>query len=328
MKLIIFILLCLFFNNSIADNTSQTISVTGIGKNFDEAKIAGFNTAIELVYGSAVVSEIKVQNSKIIKDNVINYSSGYILKYSINDVKSLNRLIHVSMSVTVKNSNIANRVLSSTNSNNINTVDISTQQETFDFSKNSAKKLISTVLDDYPHNAFIIKSTSIDVINIDSKNLGIANYYKLSWNKSWLDSLNEVLGNMNSNKNNNNSTFVFMVDKNKNAIFNHYKWNFHYFNDGETSFLLKKYFISNKPYVKMNMFNDTKLVYFTCMAIDKLNFFNDETSFEHLNAFKIHSFNEIEDSIGLKFPKKEKDLRSVNNIKLEITTKNKCKYNN
>ena len=60
----------------------------GTGKTFEQAKQNAFKNAIALLVGSAVLSENEAANGRLIKEDLIDYSAGYIDNFAVIDVTS------------------------------------------------------------------------------------------------------------------------------------------------------------------------------------------------------------------------------------------------
>ena len=56
----------------------EKVVVSGIGIDMDKAKQNAIRNAVEQVIGSYVSSDTIVQNSAILKDEVLSYSGGYV----------------------------------------------------------------------------------------------------------------------------------------------------------------------------------------------------------------------------------------------------------
>jgi hypothetical protein len=90
---------------------ANAIQVSGEGSTFEEAKLNAFKTAIEYEAGTVVVSERDNTNYKLVKNDILVYSSAYITNYKIiNSFKSDNQY-HVVVDVDVASNKIADRIL-------------------------------------------------------------------------------------------------------------------------------------------------------------------------------------------------------------------------
>ena len=90
---------------------SKEVHVTGTGASLEEAKQDGFKRAIEYVVGTVIVSEKQAVSDQLIKNDILNYSAGYIDKYKVLSQRTEGSRITLSMNVTVKSSHIAEMIL-------------------------------------------------------------------------------------------------------------------------------------------------------------------------------------------------------------------------
>ena len=171
-----------------------TVTVTGVGNDFEEAKYNGFRNAIETHLGTLVLSEREHHNYKTVKNELLVYSSGYIDRYDIISQQVVRNKINLVMDVTVNSNKISNRIIGQFK--DIDYLDgerIKTQIDTYQSERISADKMLKNVLDDYPHRAYNIEQLPYRV-EVDNKRNGILVMpYRLSWNYNYVASLNETL---------------------------------------------------------------------------------------------------------------------------------------
>ena len=73
------------FCQSIDKKNPGYIRAMGTGETVEIAKNDAFKNAITTIVGTAVLSEKEAVNNKMVRDDLINYSAGYIDKYEIVD---------------------------------------------------------------------------------------------------------------------------------------------------------------------------------------------------------------------------------------------------
>ncbi len=126
------VLLTLVCNIALA----QPIRVEGIGSTLQQAKDNAFKTAVELQVGSVLVNELESKDTKLIRNDIINYSAGYVDSYKIITANSYDNKVVVIVDVWVSSSKIANRILgTSTNPKIFDNQTQSTRYETYIQSK-------------------------------------------------------------------------------------------------------------------------------------------------------------------------------------------------
>jgi len=201
-KLILLAALVVFTATASADaqktgNYSRTteVRVQGTGSNVDEAKKAAFRKAIEEAVGSVLLTTQEAQGDVLTKDQINEYSAGYIDNYEMLGVThDESKQVVVDMNVRVASSKIAMRMLSS--SNTITHADgerfqaaLQSQLET----REAGDKFLDEVLSSYPENAFLISSGQFEMslTNVRQGRLTVPVTIKMS--QMWLEGLDEAL---------------------------------------------------------------------------------------------------------------------------------------
>ena len=165
------------------------------GYSVEEAKRSCFSSAIEQVVGQVIVSDLEVSGDRITKDNVAQYSAGYIDDYVIQKQQQDDHgWWHLKMSITIASSKIAQRKIS--RGERVDIVDglkardqIESQLE----QRADGDALIGQVLSSYPENAYVINSgqTEFKVSNLRQAYVDIP--YSITMSRPWVEALNEAL---------------------------------------------------------------------------------------------------------------------------------------
>lgn len=165
------------------------IEVAGEGRTAEEARNIAFRVAIEQAIGSIMSSETEVQNGRIVRDEIINYASGYVDRYEITNQASSSVGVRITMRVWVRRSVLSNRLLN--RSEKIGQVDgsrASVQLATLGQERATGDRLVQTVLNDFPRRAFDIelKNTELKYGNRQ----GILEVpFTVTWNRDYLKSI-------------------------------------------------------------------------------------------------------------------------------------------
>lgn len=198
------VLVAMLFLTACASTTSEktsgstyqpkTIRVIGTGKTFDEAKVNGFNSAIEIVVGSVILTDQEARNGTLVRDDIAKHSAGYVDNYTIVNQTQTNRGFTLVIDVDVKSSKIAERMLNrGTSEGVINGTKVADKYNSYIHDKKTGDKFINTVLESYPKHAFNIKQGNID-FKVDAyRNSVIVIPTEISWNYEWLTAFNEAL---------------------------------------------------------------------------------------------------------------------------------------
>jgi hypothetical protein len=175
-----------------ATNKEQVyyIEVAGEGRTTEEARTVAFRVAIEQAIGSLVSSETEVQNSRIVRDEIISYASGYVDRYEIIKQEASVVGVRVTMKVWVRRSALSNRLLNrSEKSGEVDGPRASVQLSTLNQERATGDRLVQTVLNDFPKRAFDIDLKNTELKYSDSRQGFLEVPFRLSWNKDYLTSL-------------------------------------------------------------------------------------------------------------------------------------------
>lgn len=141
------------------ESGSYKVRVQATGSNQEQARTNAFRKAIELAVGTIVLGEAVVRNDRLIRNEIISYSSGYIDNFTIISSTPTS----VEMDVWVSESRIAKRLInmgvSSTDMVNGRAIRQDwdrreAQEVTAERRRSDSIKLMHTVLNDYPRAAY------------------------------------------------------------------------------------------------------------------------------------------------------------------------------
>ena len=173
---------------------ANALQVSGEGSTFEEAKQNAFRTAIEFVAGSVVTSERESTNYKLVKDEILVYSAGYVTDYKILNTITSGNKVRVSVDVQVSSSKLSDRILGvGREPKNFDNDKHYNQHQTYLQGKNNADRLLNQVLNDYPKKAFTI-TQGVHQFKVDQYRNGIVEIpLELKWNYNYIASFNEAL---------------------------------------------------------------------------------------------------------------------------------------
>lgn len=213
---------------------ANTITVTGVGKTFEEAKQQAFKKAIEFHIGANVLSDIETRNYARVKDEIYVYSAGYVDDYKIIKQENYNQSISLTMEVTVSESKIQNRIISIGRSNkDFNNQRHTAQLSTYLQERIDGDNLLLKHLKDYPHRALKIEQHKYRIVIDERRNASLIIPYEIRWNYDYIKTLREILSVIQDKDNglfkNNTSAVVIMVKDPQNFLFG--KRTVHVFDD-------------------------------------------------------------------------------------------------
>ena len=175
-------------------NRHAPIRATGVGSSFDEAKESAFKQAIENRIGVLVLSDREVQSYKLLKDEILTYSAGYVDDYDVISQDKAGKKWFVTLDVWVSSSKLTSRIISSKESDGrMNGKKASDSFTSFVKQKQQADRLTSKVLSGFPENAVLVKFNRTELKFDSNRNAQVLIYFETSWNKGYLDSLIELL---------------------------------------------------------------------------------------------------------------------------------------
>ena len=177
------------------NHPTVTIEKQCEGYSVEEAKRSCFSSAIEQVVGQVIVSDLEVSGDRITKDNVAQYSAGYIDDYVIKKQQQDDHgWWHLNMSITIASSKIAQRKIS--RGERVDIVDglkardqIESQLE----QRTNGDALIGQVLSSYPENAYVINSGQTEFKVDNSRQAYVYVPYSITMSRPWVEALNEAL---------------------------------------------------------------------------------------------------------------------------------------
>jgi len=169
------------------------IQVESSENTLEQAKQAGFKQAVSQAVGTLVVSETEVKNQQLLRQEVIQYSSGYIDDFKIIAQTQSEGKVKIVMDVWVVESKIADRLLNvSQVQGQIDGNRTATQIKSVINEMLSSDQLLESIARDFPKRAFNIKLGKA-IVKRTGGGAQIVLPVKIGWHKSYIDGLIEVL---------------------------------------------------------------------------------------------------------------------------------------
>jgi hypothetical protein len=306
---------------------ANALQVSGEGTTFEEAKQNAFRTAIEFAAGSVVTSERESNNYKLVKDEILVYSAGYITDYKIiNTIKSGNQ-VRVIVDVQVSSNKLSDRILGvGKEPKSFDTDKHSNQYKTFLQGKANADRLLNQVLNDYPKKAFIV-TQGVHQFKVDSYRNGIIEIpLELKWNYNFIVSFNEALKILEDGSNGlltpSPGNITVMAKDPKDWVIgnkNQYK-----FNDMVIPSSIRNKMQVNKPNILLSIkdFNNT-ITFKQCYVPDSIA--GKKSAFYDLGSSLVVYGNQVEkNKIEVRFTNMDEALKHIHNIELTVVDDNSC----
>lgn len=193
MRSILLLLLTLTSSPAIA------IVVDGEGVSLIDAQDHARRQAITQVVGAIVDTERVVANRKLVVDQILTYSAGYIVKevilehYSIPHLHTPGERHFVKLDVLVKSSKLKDFILSQTEGTSVfDANNIKLQIESYNDQLISADALIDNTLKYHPSHAYNIEIVDYNISIDASRDTFLTVKYQQSWNHEFVDAIEEL----------------------------------------------------------------------------------------------------------------------------------------
>lgn len=306
---------------------ANALQVSGQGSTFEEAKQNAFRTAIEFAVGSVVTSERESNNYKLVKDEILVYSAGYVTDYKIvSTIKSGNQ-VQVIVDVQVSSSKLSDRILGvGKQAKNFETDKHSNQYQSYLYGKSNGDKLLGQILRDYPAKAYVV-TQGVHQFKIDAYRNGIIEIpLEIKWNYNFIESFNEALKILEDGSNgllqHSPGNVIVMAKDPKDWVIgtkNHYK-----FNDMNTISTIRDTLQQKKPNILLSINNfENRTVFRQCYVPDSVA--GKKPAFYNTGSTLALYGNQIEkNKIELSLNNMQDAIKQIQNIELTVVTDDKC----
>lgn len=178
-------------STSKSDNYIRT---TGTGNTYEEAKNNAFKEVIEYQVGVVIASERESYNEKLVKNEILAYSSAFVDEYKIISQQKVNGKVHLVMDVKLSLLRLSDRILSKgKDSKSLDGAKHDNQYKSFLENKQNGDRILASVLNDYPRRAYDVKQSEY-VIKLDAyRNPTLIVPYQLSWNPNYVASFLDAI---------------------------------------------------------------------------------------------------------------------------------------
>ena len=307
--------------------TASAIQVTGEGSTFEEAKQNAFKTAIEFEAGAVVVSERESNNYKLVRNEILVYSSGYITDYKIINTIRQGNHVKVLVDVQVASNKLADRILGvGKDAKTFDTDKHSNQYNSYLQGKQNGDRLLQQLLNDYPKKAYNL-TQGVHQLKVDVNRNGIIEIpLELRWNYKFIESFNEALKILQDGSNGllqaSPSNVTVMAKDPKDWVIgskNQYK-----FNDMNTVSVITQTLQNNQPRILVSIKNlNNKIAFQQCYVPDSIS--GKKPAFYDASNYVVLYGNRIEkNKIQLNFVNMHEVIKEIQSIELNIVTDNNC----
>ncbi len=170
------------------------VDVVSEGYSVDLARLEGFRTAVNQAVGSVVATQTQTQNQRLVRDEIINYSSGFVDRFEILEQQDLGNRVKLKMRVWVAESRLAHRLLGRSIDNHAVPGDqLSAQISTLIQERQTGDQLVAAVMKDFPDRSFVVEAKKSQVKFNEYRQAILEVSVTLGWDQNWANSLFEVL---------------------------------------------------------------------------------------------------------------------------------------
>jgi hypothetical protein len=170
------------------------VDVVAEGATVEQARSEGFRTAVNQAVGSVVATQTQTQNQQLIRDEIVNYSSGFVDRFEILEQQNLGARTQLKMRVWVAESRLAHRLLAqSYDSQSVPGGRIGAQVESLLEERQQGDRLIEAVMVDYPHRAFDVRIGKSRVNFDDYRRASIVTDVTIRWDTRFTDAVRDTL---------------------------------------------------------------------------------------------------------------------------------------
>lgn len=173
------------------------IRVQGEGYTYEEAKQQAFVTAVDLAVGAVVLSETEVSNRRVVRNDLIKYSAGFVDDFRVTNQSTHGNVIRLEVDVWVSSSKISDRLLAGSKQEGLIDGDRhAAQLESINRSTVAGDRQLQVVLNDFPKRSFVTKAGKTQIEMQPDRSALLAVDFVAYWDHRYLEALNEALQNL------------------------------------------------------------------------------------------------------------------------------------
>jgi hypothetical protein len=170
------------------------VQVQGHGRDEQSAREEAFRLAVNQAVGSLLLSHRHIENQEVIRNEIINYSSGHVHDFRILERRSDADGVTVAMDVWVRRSLIADRLLNeSRGAAEVEGGRIAAQIQSLEQRNQSTEQVLEAVLRDFPQRSFDIHVGNTRVVANNDRTYWLMIPVRVQWTQTYLTSMAEAL---------------------------------------------------------------------------------------------------------------------------------------
>lgn len=188
---------CTTINTNKETAPSLFVEATGFGSDKKTALQDAFRDAIQKTYGAFVTTESRLDNQRLTKDIVSEYSSAIISKYELlGEGRAADGRYKVDIAALVSSSKLLDYVMAKSKPQGPTNADgsqIYAQVSTALKSKQQSDKLLKSILSDFPRPALKASVGTLTSRIDQDRQVFLRVPYKVEWNDSFVKSFEQIV---------------------------------------------------------------------------------------------------------------------------------------
>ena len=178
------------------DGEQYELEVEASGATIEEARKEGFKLAVTQTLGAITAATTRVEDQKVVQNEILTASSGFVSDYEITSHTFNNNLHTVRMTVQVSRTHIENRFLSNPSRGMIiNGSKLATLRESHAESQQETTHFIDSTFSNFESQAFVFEVKEVRYTIADELVLDFDAY----WNPAYIRAIDDVISGVSSN---------------------------------------------------------------------------------------------------------------------------------
>jgi hypothetical protein len=299
---------------------SNPVRSVGVGSTEDAARRHAFQRAIEAKVGTLILSETVVRNDSLVKDEIFDFSSGYVDKFKVISVEQRGRQYIVEADVWVADSKLKNRIITKNRTDSaVDGVALGERIESYQQTKQQGDRLVAKAVEYYPSRSFDVQLKNSDFKIDSNRQPYFIAQVSVTWSEGFIKSLHEVLARtQDGDKSTASSTVMIASAPNDDNIFKPNARKSYYFNDQSSLQLLQKTFERKSPMLVVSFNRSGQNIHSACVRLPLDRFYGQAS----IDDLRVKTFQK--DLISVTVPLYNVDVRSISDVKLSIIGKDQC----